>query len=325
MSRPFFSVIVSNWNGEQWLRRCLSSLQLSARATGLPFEILVIDDASDDNSTALIESSFKDVRLIRNPTNLGFAETTMTGARAARGRVLVLCNNDLAATEQFLPNLIRWFRTKDLTTPTLKFRGRLFAVSARTIDWWTGRDNQVCMNAIWKGGRLSVGWRRSKNPEPCHFVQAGAAAYDRQLFLKLGGLDSLYSPGYWEDYDLSYRASKQGLTSVYDPQAIALHHGGGSMTKRFGEVRVAQVKARNHLLFEWRNMTDWRLLTEYCARLPLNVAKEWWRGERRELTRALLAASWHMGRIVRDRIHAAKSKTEDRELLRTALPSQSSY
>ncbi len=54
MTRPVFSVVVTNWNGEQWLARCLSSLQFSARATGLAFELIVVDDASADGSVPLI-------------------------------------------------------------------------------------------------------------------------------------------------------------------------------------------------------------------------------------------------------------------------------
>src|SRR5690606_35982014 len=133
---------------------------------------------------------------------------------------------------------------------------RLFGVSARTLSWFDGKPNHRCMNGVWQGGRLTPAWRAPEVAERCLFVQAGAAAYRRDMFLELGGLGDLFHPGYWEDYDLSYRAARAGYENIYDPRAVALHHGGGSMTKRYGAQGVARFKARNHLLFEWSNLDD---------------------------------------------------------------------
>lgn len=289
---PDFSVVVANWEGERWIARTLSALQLSARVTGLAGEIIVVDDASADGSVDVVRRSFPKVRLLVNERNEGFGETTMRGVRAARGRVVVLCNNDLVPKEEFLPNLLRWFTGEAARLPgnVVIPRDRLFGVSARTLSWFDGTPNQLCMGAVWQGGRITPAWTDPRRPSPVLFVQAGAAAYDRAALLRLGGLSPLFAPGYWEDYDLSYRAAKAGYASIYDPDALALHHGGGSMTKRFGEQRVARLKARNHLLFEWMNLSEPRLVASYCARLAFSVAREWATGRPPALTLAVLDA-----------------------------------
>jgi GT2 family glycosyltransferase len=326
MSTPAFSIVVSNWEGEAWLARTLSSLQLSGRRTGLEFETLVVDDASSDGSVALVRDRFPGVRLLVNEHNVGFGESTMRGARAARGRVLVLCNNDLVPKEEFLPNLLRWFQSDPVRLPdgSRVARARLFGVAARTLSWFDGTPNQLCMGAVWQGGRLTPAWSAPESTCRCLFVQAGAAAYDRDAFLRLGGLDGVFAPGYWEDYDLSYRAAKEGLVALYDPEALALHHGGGSMQRRFGAGRVARLKARNHLLFEWMNLSDPWLLAAYCGRLAVSLGREWLSGRPPALTWALLDALCLLRPALRGRLDR-RHIVGDAELLRTFGAGTPSY
>lgn len=314
---PSVSIVVANWNGSAWIARCVSSLLLSARASRRPFELVVVDDASDDDSAAIVAQRFPAARLLRNARNIGFGATTMRGVRAARGEVVVLCNNDLAAQEHFVGNLARWF-DGDAALPdgTRVPRRRLFAVSSRTMAWSDGKANHAWMGAAWRGGRIAPTWRLPEKAETTLFVQAGAAAYDRAALLRLGGLCDAFKPGYWEDYDLAWNAASQGLACIYDPEAIALHHGGGSMTKRFGAPRVARMKARNHVLFEWINVQDAGLLARYAARLPFSVAREWLGGREPRLTRALLDALRLSPAALRERLQREPAIVADAEILR---------
>ena len=285
---PLLSIVVPNWQGEQWLGRCLSALQVSARAAGHSFELIVVDDASTDGSRALVRERFPRVRLLPNRRNVGFARSVNRGIRAARGRVLVLANNDIVCAQDFISRLTGWFLSGEGGTGA-----PLFAVSARTVSWYDGRPNQLCMGAVWQGGRITPAWSDPAEPSPCLFVQAGAAAYDLRLVRELAGFCTLFEPGYWEDYDLSWRAARRGWRQIYDPRAFALHAGGGSMTKRFGAERVSAMKARNHLLFELTHLRSPGLLLQWGARIPLRLAREWAEGTHRRshsFTRALLAA-----------------------------------
>ncbi len=310
MASPRISIVVANWEGEAWIARALSSIQTSARAANHAFEVIVVDDASRDGSVELIRRRFPRVRLLQNPRNFGFRRTINRGVRAARGRVVVLCNNDLSVQEAFIGNLVKWF-----VDPSAGTASPLFAVSARTLGWYDGKPNQVCMGARFRGGRITPAYADPKVPAPCLFAQAGAAAYDREMFLQLGGLSSLYEPGYWEDYDLSLRAARRGWAQLYDPSAIALHIGGGSMQKRFGAGRVAMFKARNHLIFEWRHITSPALAIRHAAQLPISVFREAAAGETTFL-HALAGATARLPAIWRARLaDRSNSALSDKELL----------
>lgn len=313
---PELSLVVANWQGADWLSRCLSSLMASARESGRPFELIVVDDASTDGSQDVVRSRFPRARLLQNPRNAGFRRTVNRGVRAARGRIVILCNNDLTAQAGFVGSLARWFDPAARPAGALAAGETLFAVSARTLAWYDGTPNQVCMGAVWRGGRLTPAWSAPSEPARCLFVQAGAAAYDRDAFLRLGGLSGLYEPGYWEDYDLSMRAARRGWAQVYDPGAVALHLGGGSMTRRYGRAAVDMMKARNHLLFEWRHLRSPVLLAAHAARLPLALARSYLAGGPTLFPGAFAGALARLPQVVRARLGDPGGPTpSDTELL----------
>lgn len=306
-TEPIISMIVPNWNGGRWLGRCLSSLQIAARAAQVPTELIVVDDASTDESVDLVRGQFPRARLVTLRRNVGFARAVNLGARKARGKYLLLANNDLSARQDFVAKLHGAF-DEDRT-------GRLFAVSAKTVGWYDGKPNQLCMGAVWKGGRITPAFSDPDRRSPCLFVQAGAAMYDRRRFLQLGGLCTLFEPGYWEDYDLSWRAGRMGWLQMYEPAALALHIGGGSMTRRYGPDGVARMKSRNHLLFEIRNLRSPRLLLEWGARLPLALSRDFTNGRvPSSLTSGLVEAFPRLATAVSGRISISGS-VKDEELL----------
>jgi hypothetical protein len=80
----------------------------------------------------------------------------------------------------------------------------------------------------WKLGALRPGPKRPRSAVS-HILYGcgGATAWDRKRFLMLGGFDSLYFPGYWEDVDLSWRGWKRGWRCLYEPRSVVYHAGGG--------------------------------------------------------------------------------------------------
>jgi GT2 family glycosyltransferase len=264
---PEISIVVANWNGEAFLQEGLASLFASAEAAGRPYELMVVDDASTDGSVALIEERFPQVRLLRNPRNWGFARTSNRGAQASRGRVLVMMNNDIVATLDLVARLVAPFFELPAEGPEIP---PVFAVGARTINFHDDAPNHLCMDAVWQRG--GIGKVVSDPPALCAttFVQAGAAAYDRELFLTLGGFDEVFSPGYWEDYDISYRAAKAGWRVFYEPAAVARHLGKGSLGQVLGHRGLVRIDERNRLIFNWLNLADSPgLLLCHLALLPL--------------------------------------------------------
>lgn len=107
------SVVILNYNGKHFLRACIDALQ---RQTLQDFEILLVDNASTDGSAEFVEARYPDLmsakrlRVIRNKTNVGFAEGNNVGHRAARGEYVVLLNNDTKVSPRWLEKLVEAMR-----------------------------------------------------------------------------------------------------------------------------------------------------------------------------------------------------------------------
>ncbi|MCX7018254.1 MAG: glycosyltransferase [bacterium] len=256
------SIVIPNWNGAPFIARCIAATIQSAHASGLKWEIIVIDDASSDQSLDIIQKDFPSVKLLRNSANKGFGRSVNAGASSAEGGILVLLNNDLVPKEAMLG---------ELTAPLLDDPG-LFGVSAKTLNWTGQEPNHLNMAALWRNGQIELAFEDSSAPSPTMFLQGGSCAMRRAEFLKLGGFRKLFAPGYWEDYDLSYLAMKTGWRHLYNPRALAYHLGGGSMGRAYGTDYVEIIRKRNYFLFVWANLTDKPLLREHLNSLPRMAA-----------------------------------------------------
>ncbi|MCX7011245.1 MAG: glycosyltransferase family 2 protein [Candidatus Sumerlaeota bacterium] len=304
---PAFSVVVPNWNGEAYLRRGLGSLFLSARSAGRPFEIIVVDDASDDQGPALVEREYPAARLIRQPENRGFGETVNEGVRQARGPIVVLANNDLIVREEFIPRLLEAMEGE-----------RVFAASALTVDWDRGEPNHVEMFAVWREGLIAQQYAHHESACETVFVQGGACAIRRDEFLAMGGFSPLFAPGYWEDYDLAYWARKKGWRVLYEPRAVANHLGKASLAARYGRDELEILRRRNQVLFTWLNLTDGRLWARHLVELPAAVASDLARGENSPLAKGFVRALPKIPAALRERRRRRPTfRLRDSEILRS--------
>src|SRR5258708_31454155 len=106
---PKLSIIVLAFNGEAFLEACLMSLLAQTGATA---EIIVVDNASADNSVAVVEQCCPAARLIRSRTNLGFSGGCNLGLRAAAGEILVLLNQDTHVAPGWAEALVAGFQSR---------------------------------------------------------------------------------------------------------------------------------------------------------------------------------------------------------------------
>jgi GT2 family glycosyltransferase len=240
------------------------------------------------------------------PENRGFAQSVNEGVAAARGKYVVLLNNDIAVREGFCAALLAHFDHDD---------GRLFGVTAKTVEWDGRQPNYVKMDAIWQRGDLRLVWSDPAEAGPTFFLQAGACAFVRERFGELGGLETFFAPAYWEDFDLSWRALARGWRNLYEPSSPAFHLGKASFRRLYEDAWLRQLDLRNHLLFLWANLADARLLTSHCLWLPLRIAREVATG-RVDTLRALLKALPRLGEVMRSRRRRSRLRAvSDREIL----------
>ncbi|HRH33111.1 MAG TPA: glycosyltransferase family 2 protein [bacterium] len=101
-----FSIIIVSWNTKEKLRENLLALSYSSQVVSR--EIIVIDNASEDGTVAMVQTEFPEVILIRNQENIGFAKASNQGLRVATGDFLILLNPDMKILTDTLVNLKKW-------------------------------------------------------------------------------------------------------------------------------------------------------------------------------------------------------------------------
>jgi GT2 family glycosyltransferase len=239
-----FSIVISNWNGKGLLEKNLPAVL----ATGAD-EVIVSDDASTDGSQEYLKKIQKSktpkLKVIFNKKNLGFAASSNLGVRAAKGEIVVLLNTDVLPQEGFLKPL-----EEDFQDP------KVFAVSLAETQWSWAKGKWVSGFVEHEPGP------RTKKPHISLWASGGSAAFRKSIWEKLGGFDEIFTPFYWEDIDLSYRAWKRGYKVLWEPKAVVHHHHQGTI-KRFPKEYVRYISERNQLIFIWKNITSLKMMFQH--------------------------------------------------------------
>lgn len=261
------SIVIPNYNGAQLLEKNLPKvIKATRRAKGAQLqnvEIIIVDDGSTDKSVGLVKNEFPHVKLVENTRNKGFASAVNTGVKQVRGEIIVLLNTDVTPEKEFLKPLLQNFRDE-----------KVFAVGCL--------DKSVEDSKVIKRGRGVAWWERGflvhkrgeVNKTDTFWVSGGSGAFRKSIWNKLGGMDELYNPFYWEDIDLSYRAQKAGYKILFEPKSIVIHkHDKGAIKSQFTPQQMKTIAYRNQFYFIWKNIDNTRMLVSHLLWLPLHFAQ----------------------------------------------------
>ncbi len=217
---PFFSVIIPNYNGSRYLPDLFAGL---AGQSFCDFETIFADDASSDDSVPWVQSNVECVRVLSNRENVGFVAAVNLAARAARGRVIVLLNNDTQPDPEFLAELAKTICTHPqagiVAAKLLLFEER---DRIHTAGDMMGRDGIPRNRGVW-----AIDSGQYDSSEDVFGGCGGAMAVRRELWEALDGFDEEFWM-YLEDVDFSFRAQLLGWDSVFAPAARVYHKLGGS-------------------------------------------------------------------------------------------------
>lgn len=237
------SVIIPNYNGENFLKNCLKTLKNQKNL----FQVIIIDNASSDNSVNYIKDNYPEFTIINNEENLGFAAAVNQGIRASKTDYVFLLNNDTELEADCISKLLRCMESDE----------NIFAVSSKMIQF----GNRDVMDDAGDEYTL-LGWTKKvgNGRSPDNYMEgrevfsacAGAALYRRSRFNEIGYFDENFF-AYLEDVDISYRARIHGYRSIYCPEAIVYHHGSGTSGSKHNPFKV-KVSARNSVYLPYKNM-----------------------------------------------------------------------
>lgn len=248
------TIVIPNYNGIKFLPECLDALY--AQENSPAYQILVVDNGSQDGSLALLEKQFPEVRLIALPHNTGFCHAVNLGIKASEAPYVILLNNDTKVFPGFVRALYEAIEEKP----------DAFSVSARMLMW----DQPNLLDGA--GDRYCVlGWAYSRGKgkpaadysRPARVFSAcgGAAIYRKSVLERIGLFDEAHF-AYLEDLDIGYRAQIYGWRNYYEPSAEVVHYGSASSGSRYNEWKTTQAAA-NSLYVIFKNMPLLQLLWNF--------------------------------------------------------------
>lgn len=218
------SVVVLNWDGKHFLEACLGSL---AGQTYPHFETILVDNGSQDGSVEYVRERFPHVQVIALGTNTGFCVGNNHGIRAARGEYIALLNNDT----ELVPG---WLAAQ---VDAIEAGPGAGSVASRMVF----HDQRDLLDTA--GNLFSTAGKGDKigHREPAaHYDSrrevfgfcAGACLIRREVLDDVGLLDEDFSPIYYEDVDLNFRARLAGYRCVYEPAAVVYHRVSAALGAR---------------------------------------------------------------------------------------------
>jgi len=257
--QPFVSVITLNYNGRDFIKDCLDSV---LRSDYPAFEIIILDNASTDNSYELLKKDYGQnplVKIIRSDNQLYFAGGNNFAERQARGKRLVFLNSDVVVEKNWLKELVNFSEgnPKWLVQPKILFHDR-----KNVIDNVGGRYVFPGFGFGIGRGQKDIG--QYEKPARIDFANGTCFLIDKNFFEKLGGFDNWYRFHY-EDVDLNLRAKKQGGESWFCPQSIIFHRGSLTIKKEVKKDELLFQVRKNCLRTIFKNFKGWermaRILT----------------------------------------------------------------
>lgn len=248
-SKPEVSIVIPVYNQYQTTLSCLKAV---LEHTGeVDYEVIVADDCSTD-ITGSIEDRIHKIRVVRGDENFGFLGNCNNAVAHARGKYVVLLNNDTNVQKGWLSALVSTMKADSkagMVGPKLLFEDGVL---------------QEAGGIVWKD---ASGWNygRGQSPDQPEFnyvretdyISGACILFEKQVWDELGGFDERFKPAYYEDTDLAFQMRARGLKVLYQPESEVVHFEGVSNGTDVGS-GIKKHQAINQEVFreKWRDVLE---------------------------------------------------------------------
>ncbi|PIP85544.1 hypothetical protein COT86_03625 [Candidatus Collierbacteria bacterium CG10_big_fil_rev_8_21_14_0_10_43_36] len=247
--KPTIDIVIPSYNAEWLLEK---NLPVVLKTSPEVDRIIVVDDGGTDNALEYLKKWASKVICVRHERNIGFSKSVNEGVSHSKADFLVFINNDVYPKPGYIRSALKYFQDP-----------KVFAVNFN-------EENSSWPQVSWHSGKFQfVRGEDKKHPHFSAWPSGGSCILRRSIWDKLGGFNEIYSPAYWEDIDIGWRAWRSGYKIVWAPEPKVVHHHEstfGLKNKQYMDL----VKQKNELLFTWQNISDSKMLISHFGFLVIN-------------------------------------------------------
>jgi len=301
------SIVIVNWNVRELLKRCLHSIMSNFHlpTSNLQIEVIVVDNASSDDSAAMIEEEFPQVQLMANSENLGFTVGNNQGIAASRGRYVLLLNPDTEVVGDTLATMVEYMdehpEAGALGPQLLNPDGSIQPSRRRFPTLATAFLESTILQQWCPHNRVARHYYLADRPDnevqEVDWVTGACLLTRRETIEQVGLLDEGFFM-YSEELDWCRRAKERGWNIVYLPTAKVIHHGGQSseQVKSFQHIQFQRSKIR----YFRKHHGPWQaevlrlfILATYLYQMIVEALK-WVVGHKRPLRAVRVKSYWQV-------------------------------
>ncbi len=262
------ALVILNWNGRKFLKKFLPNVIKFSQNDA---EIIVADNASTDDSVALLKTEFPEVRIIENKSNGGFAAGYNQALKEVEAEYYILLNSDIEVTENWIKPIIEIMdQDSNIAVCQPKIRSyyepKKFEYAGAAGGFIDKYGYPFCRGRVFQVLEEDKG---QYDDAIEIFWATGAAFFVRaELYHKFGGLDDDFF-AHMEEIDLCWRFKNEGYKIMYCPESMVFHVGGGTLPK--SSSRKTYLNFRNNFSLMYKNLPRQRILKTILARLILDA------------------------------------------------------
>jgi len=260
--KPILSIIIPSYNTKELLQQCLESVYRQ-KAT-FEFEVIVVDNASQDRSCSMIKSKFPKVKLIQNKKNLGYAKANNQAFKIAEGEYFLLLNSDTILLEKTIKKAVSFLdgNNIDILGCQLLNKDKSIQPSAgffpdiiRVFYWMFFIDELPFLKRIIKPYQQS---RKDfyQKTRKVDWASGAFLLFRRKVIDTIGGFDNDFFM-YCEEVELCFRAEKKDFQVWFYPQSKIIHLKSKSSEKGFQQSVLAEYKGIKK--FYKKHKPDWQM------------------------------------------------------------------
>lgn len=292
MTEPFLSICIVTYKVRDLLKDCLDSIY--QHPPSFPFEIIVVDNHSEDGTCEMLQEAYPQVRVTVNAGNEGYTRPMNQAMKMSTGRFIAQLNPDTLVIPGAFDSLVRFMSDHTeagICTPKVLNRDGTLQKQCRrsaarpwdAITYFTGLSRRFPRSKVF--ARYLMTYLDENQVNEVEAVSGSCMVISRALIEQIGYLDEMFF-AYQEDADICFRARQAGWKVYYLPQAQIIHFGGqgGSGVEVFHSIyqwhRSYFLYYRKHLAKDYFFLLNWLFYGLMGGKLVFNLATTMLRKER---------------------------------------------